>query len=843
MTLLQINFCAKIHKKFPLLAVGLFFQLAVFAPLVQGNIQNSQLFGYSILPKPQSLAELPGHFSVQDGASIWVDSDDTRISQQLLSVLQHPAAAENPLEIDVRNGVANNNKPAIQFLRLREAASVPAIFAQHDLFWQPAMDGEGYLLLVTADRISVIARSDVGWYYAALTLAQLFENIGSEKQFNGAAISDWPAMKMRGISLDISRGQVPTTAGFQRLLDYLARWKLNTFMLYLEDMFPFERFPEIGKNRGALSEVELKVLQELAAARYIQIVPIFQSVGHMENWLIRPEFYSLAAFPGAGAIDPTRPGAEPFISYVTSEVAEVFESPYFHFGMDECWDIGRAAQPEWVDTVERPQRLAEFLDIIAGLTPALNKQPIFYGDMFLAYPELVKRIPENAIIMDWQYRVAGKYPSAAFFRQNKVPLIVSPGLSDWRKIYPDYQEAGQNIRAFIAEGHVQGSLGAISASWGDYGGENFHEFNWYGYALTAECAWSSVPAENVVFNHKYFRDFYGTHPCEMDSIYAWLAQLGADTDVADFWRYPFYFGNFTDEQSEEQVKRLQNLLEPVISLLQAVSGKVYHNKAHLKYLSFAANRGLAISKKLYYGQEVLRLSHNLEAEASRNTTLQYTISAMCGAMAHELQLLGEKYKQLWLEQNRPENLDLIMGLYDRQKYFWRERAGAIRQGDFKSSGELTSQWIVYPNARIDMWERYNARFRTEITVPAGIHSLLIQTMGQSDLYIYFDDELVGRQLARRSVSLHVEAERVKVWDLTKAATPGTHILRIDVHNYEPRYRASVNVYGEMTTADHQLELIQSDEQWQVQLLPVPDMPPITPNKWVPATIIAPHNFT
>ena len=328
----------------------------------------------------------------------------------------------------------------------------------------------------------------------------------------------------------------------------------------------------------------------------------------------------------------------------------------------------------------------------------------------------------------------------------------------------------------------------------------------------------------------------------MDSIYAWLARLGAETDVADFWRYPFYFGNLTDEQSTEQVERLQNLLAPIIPLLRTVSGKVYHNKAHLKYLSFAANRGLAISKKLYYGQEVLQLSQKLEQEAGQNTTLQYTISAMCGAMAHEFQLLGEKYRQLWLEQNRPENLDLIMGLYERQKYFWRERAGAIRRGNFESSGELTSQWIAYPNATIDKWERFNARFRTGITVPAGIRTLRIQTIGQSDLSIYFDDKLIGCQMARRSVSLRVEAERVKIWDLTKSATPGKHILRIDVRNYEPRYRASINVYGEITGPAGRLQFIQSGEEWQVQSLLPPDAVPANPNDWVPARLIAPHNF-
>ena len=68
------------------------------------------------------------------------------------------------------------------------------------------MDDEGYLLRISKNKIEIKAHTPKGNYYAAMSLIQMLEKANGKLPC--VEIIDWPDMKMRGISDDISRGQV-----------------------------------------------------------------------------------------------------------------------------------------------------------------------------------------------------------------------------------------------------------------------------------------------------------------------------------------------------------------------------------------------------------------------------------------------------------------------------------------------------------------------------------------------------------------------------------------------------------------------------------------------------------
>ena len=73
-------------------------------------------------------------------------------------------------------------------------------------------------------------------------------------------IVDWPTMRWRGISDDISRGPVPTVDYIKRQIRNLAFFKMNMHSFYMEHTFASETHPLIGPEGGSLTPAEIREL-------------------------------------------------------------------------------------------------------------------------------------------------------------------------------------------------------------------------------------------------------------------------------------------------------------------------------------------------------------------------------------------------------------------------------------------------------------------------------------------------------------------------------------------------------------------------------------------------------
>ena len=96
--------------------------------------------------------------------------------------------------------------------------------------------------------------------------------------------------KFRGFHLDIARGGVPKVETFKRILRWLFLLKYNYFAIYFEDLFPWEKYPQIGAKRGKLSVEEWREVVEYGKNLGIEVFPSLELAGHMEHILTLPEF-------------------------------------------------------------------------------------------------------------------------------------------------------------------------------------------------------------------------------------------------------------------------------------------------------------------------------------------------------------------------------------------------------------------------------------------------------------------------------------------------------------------------------------------------------------------------
>ena len=149
-----------------------------------------------------------------------------------------------------------------------------------------SLGAEEYKLRVAADRIEITASAPNGVYYGLVTLSQLFAL--NDGMICSLEIIDRPTMPLRGISDDISRGQVSTLQNFKDILRRMSLVKCNVYMPYMEDTFQYKQYPESGKYSDPVTQEEWKELIEYAKDR-----PIFKWgfgcwVGSMKRWPATP---------------------------------------------------------------------------------------------------------------------------------------------------------------------------------------------------------------------------------------------------------------------------------------------------------------------------------------------------------------------------------------------------------------------------------------------------------------------------------------------------------------------------------------------------------------------------
>lgn len=235
---------------------------------------------------------------------------------------------------------------------------------------------EGYELRVGNKGIVVEACDAAGVFYALQTLRQLLPvevQAGESAQrvtIPGVSISDTPRYRWRGMMLDESR-HFFGVAEVKRILDLMARYKLNRFHWHLTDdqgwriqstIYPLlnrvgswrksirlhrksER-PDGQLYGGLYSFLQIKEIIAYAKERFIEVVPEIDMPGHVQAAVASyPDMLTCNPGPfevwtGMGIsnypLHVLNPRALEFMTNVVGEVAQVFSSDYIHLGGDEC---------------------------------------------------------------------------------------------------------------------------------------------------------------------------------------------------------------------------------------------------------------------------------------------------------------------------------------------------------------------------------------------------------------------------------------------------------------------------------------------------------------------------
>ncbi|MGA7161472.1 MAG: family 20 glycosylhydrolase [Bacteroidota bacterium] len=802
-------------------AIAIFIMALLCGTMVDAQEENQTMS--TIIPTPQHTIVKNICFKVGPGTKIILGSNSKQ-EQFAAQQINDEFAGKKEVQLKIVSEHSLRKLPVSfifigsptseygrQFLRERKGTLTPA------------MKEEGYFLDVDANGVVVIAESEKGKFYGVMSLLQMLYREKRSILVGGVTIEDFPLEKIRGISDDISRGQVSTVENFKKIIRFLARYKLNTFSPYLEDMFAFKEYPLIGKGRGALTAQEVKELDGYAKKYYVDMIPTFETLGHWENVLAKPEYVAYAEFPGAQTLNVSDEKIYTMLDEMIGELCASFSSPYFNMGADESWDVGLGANKERVQKNGLAAVHAEHYKRIADIVRKHGKKPMMYGDIILNQPEILGMIPNDITIVDWHYDASFAYKSTEVFKKAGFTFIASPAVWSFTGPFPNYLNTFVNIQNFNRDGFEKGSLGLLTSNWNDYGGEELRELNYYGYAWTAECAWQPAKADAEVFNRVFFKIFFGAGGCEeLESAYAILSSPANDYSWHELWRHPML--PFREQSQEEgylplavRLQSITSTMPIVLSLLAKGKNEITENEDQLRYLEFIARLNLWFAKKVEDQENVKRLSTSAVG-GTNNDSVAATIIDLCGDVLKDLSSLKNEFESLWLATNKSAGLDLLMARYDRQASYWQEKIDEVKHGRFWVNPEIESAWIYHPygiSGKKDSTQTQKAYFRRTFIAPKNLRSATLQLIGDTHAKVFVNGRSVGEVYVRSSNSLSIEHERIKMFSILPLLNDSMNIIAAEAETFAPSGSAGINIYCELELADSSIEKIISDGSWKV----------------------------
>jgi hypothetical protein len=567
---------------------------------------------------------------------------------------------------------------------------------------------DSYRLRVTPKEVKVWAPNRTGLLYALHTLLGLVRSEGKSLFLSPVEIEDGPDFSMRGISDDISRRQVSTVDDFCRIIRDLSRWRYNYYLLYMEDMFQLDRHPAIGAASGALTKDEVRIIVAYGKLWGVEIVPIVQTLGHLEKVLALPEYQDLSETtqdPASGhrrVLDIGNPKSYELLSDLFAELFEVFDSDYVHIGCDETRMFGTERNKEKADKIGHAALFIQHLQNVMKILRPHHKKIMFYADMF--NPSLLHtwKVTEDQlrtvrdmglIFVNWDYEkrfTSQYYQYLHLIQKQNGSQIVGPGTWCWQALYPSSEMVRQTSRVFLKLAYEEGLREAYTSSWCDRG-DNLRLNNSFVYAQTAEYLWN-IGTMNVddgrYLIQRFCASYYGIDQAGLAEAYEFLGSLPwrffevARHDVR-YPDHPNYFpfahtylywsparpgtGEVKDiRRGQEQIKEINQLLKKLFPLLRTVN----RNRASLEGIILAL-------KQCRFTLQTVVLSSSFKPPKAL-------------ALAKELNEIKKEFSRLWLATSKPQRLDILEDRYNQLIAYYRALGQSPVGGPYPSTLNIPS---------------------------------------------------------------------------------------------------------------------------------------------------------
>ena len=288
-------------------------------------------------------------------------------------------------------------------------------------------------------------------------------------------VREKPFVNMRGIHFDL-KGLPPTPQRMIELLNLAAESKLNCILVEWEDMYPWMTYPEL-RNETAYSINTVKQFLKRAQELNIEIIPLVQSFGHMENVLSKKRFKHLREIPdNVSDLCPSKEESKKVVLQMVQDVLYTHDNlKYFHLGGDEVWSFGSCpACKKVIAKSGKAELYLSHLQPILEFLKSRNIRPILWDDMMRHWSESeIKKISDYADLMCWSYSAN---PFNRHLTEEMVEKFVKCGCHLWAASaykgasnayadVPDIQGRQDNMLAWVKYARKMKMKGVVTTGW------------------------------------------------------------------------------------------------------------------------------------------------------------------------------------------------------------------------------------------------------------------------------------------------------------------------------------------------------------------------------------------
>ncbi|MFX0000198.1 MAG: family 20 glycosylhydrolase [Candidatus Hermodarchaeota archaeon] len=681
---------------------------------------------------------------------------------------------------------------------------------------EPNFLEQGYILISDEIKIYLEAPSSQGIFYGVQTLIQLLNSSQNRLCLNKLSVLDYPLLKIRGISDDISRGQAPTIENLKKFIKELSHYKINQYYLvYINDMFKFSQHPEIGKDRGAYSKEEIAELTSFASKYFVELIPIFQTIGHWDNILNKPKYWEYGEFPGSNSLNIANDDIYNLLDEMIGELSTVFSSEYFHIGADESGDVGKLASKTLVENIGIDQAYLNHYKKVYDIVKKHGyKKVIIYHDILYKYKDVLEGLPKDMIIMYWKYNTQKNHPILKKIKNFGFPLIVSPSIMDYNRIFPSFDKYEKNIMNLIKFGYENGAIGEITSSWGDYRNKEIRENRFYGFAFSAMIGWNPEKEPNLLlFWKSFFKHFFGIIDTKLIHIFSTFRSI-QDRGLLLVRPTAYYNHFFAHPYSNNTVRHKKNIktskfdklisdLEEIVKICEDLEDIVIRNKLNMRNLAFIAKNMIFFCKKRLNSKSLVEISF------TREDYINQKIKEI-KSLISELKSLLEEYEILWSESAKKEGLKSIKMLYLWLIKFYNEKIEQLQNNINWINPNIPSELIYLDNKALHTV--HMTYYKNLIKIDGIIESAYLQVIAGTYAKVFLNNSYIGHTITRHSLNFVVLEKNIQLFDIKEYLNQGDNEIRIENADFIGGI-SPISIYGEIKLVNKERIEVKTDKTW------------------------------
>ncbi len=247
-------------------------------------------------------------------------------------------------------------------------------------------------------------------------------------------------------------------------------------------------------------------------------------------------------------------------------------------------------------------------------------------------------------------------------------FIISPGVLNSNRIFPDFHKAFGNIKKFISEGKDAGAFGVMNCVWDD-GGTALFTNDWLGVAYGAEKSWNHNSYDSL-FDLRYSKSSYASKDNSITKAVWKLNELAA-LESSDGMTDKILFVNLVPDAGKEtrislvEWKEVIEIIDQAQLLLNDAHLMFYvEDKEYLKFIvdlyrTLADERFTLIEAASLYTDAVNNYSNS---EFNSRKMILSSIEKIDN-LIFKIALVKSSFERLWLNENHTYSLDLISGKY------------------------------------------------------------------------------------------------------------------------------------------------------------------------------------